>query len=234
MRVSKRGFSLVELMVVIGIVSVLMSLGVPAFMSYLHNVRLRVAAESFLAGIQAARSEAIRLNSNVQFLLTNETPMPDDGSDSNYPALQDPNQLGRFAINKVNWNVNGYNWLIRTLPSTLSCSATAGDPAKACWFVSAKLGAEGGGRMDAGASTPIVTDSSQGQPFIIFTPFGGTNLTTTAVYKFSNIDGGACSTPTSPTRLRCLNVFVTIGGQARLCDPALTSAQIAAGDTRGC
>ena len=83
MRANKRGFSLIELMVVIAIVSVLMSLGIPAFINYLHNVRLRVAAESFLSGIQSARAEAIRLNSNVQFLLTNETPAPDDGSDAN-------------------------------------------------------------------------------------------------------------------------------------------------------
>lgn len=230
----KAGFSLIELMVVIGIVSVLMSLGLPVFINYLHNARLRVAAESFLSGVQAARSEAIRLNSNVQFLLTNETPAPDDGSDANFPVLQDPSQLGRFAINKVNWNANGYNWLIRTVPSTLSCGQTAGDPTKACWFVSAKLGAEGGGRKDAGASTPVVTDSSLGQPIIVFTPFGGTTLTATALYKFSNTDGGACSTAATPTPLRCLNVFVTVGGQARLCDPALTPAQIAAGDTRGC
>ena len=211
-----------------------MSLGIPAFINYLHNVRLRVAAESFLSGIQSARAEAIRLNSNVQFLLTNETPAPDDGSDANFPPLEDPDQLGRFAANKVNWNANGYNWLIRTVPSTLSCGQTAGDPTKACWFISGKLGAEGGGRKDSGASTPIVTDSSQGQAVIVFTPFGGTNLTASAVYKFSNTDGGPCSTAGAQKPLRCLNVFVTVGGQARLCDPALTTTQIDAGDTRGC
>lgn len=228
-----RGFSLIEAMVVIAILSVLLSLGAPAFASYVANVRLRAAAESFLAGIQTARAEAIRLNNNVQFLITNAAPTPDDGSDSNFPSFQDPSQPGRFAANKITSTPNGYNWLVRTVPATLACDQNAGaDASKACWFIAAKTGAEGGGRNDAGSSTPIVLDSSEAQEIIRFTPFGGTNLAATAVFKFTNPDAGNCHANGGP--VRCLNVFVTTGGRARLCDPGITAAQIAAGDTRAC
>lgn len=228
-----RGFSLVELMVVIAILSVLLSLGVPAFAGYISNVRLRVAAESFLAGIQTARAEAIRLNSNVEFLITNSAVTPDDGSDSNYPAFEDPSQPGRFAANKIIGTANGYNWLVRTVPATLVCDQNSGaDMLKACWFVTAKSSAEGGGRNDAGASSPVVVDSSAAQAVIRFTPFGGTNLAATGVFRFTNPEAGSCVA--SGGKVRCLNVFVTTGGRARLCDPGITAAQIAAGDTRAC
>jgi type IV fimbrial biogenesis protein FimT len=234
MRERMQGFTLVELLVVMAIMGILLSLGVPAFTSYLANTRLRVAAESFLTGIQTARAEAIRLNSNVEFLLTNSVPLPDDGSDANFPVLQDPSQTGRFAANKIMWNANGYNWLVRTLPPTLVCDQNAGsDAAKACWFITGKSGAEGGGRNDSGSSTSIVIDSSMGQPFIRFTPFGGTSLAATAVYKFTNPSAGACVS-NNVGAVRCLSVFVTAGGRARLCDPGLTAAQIANGDTRAC
>jgi hypothetical protein len=39
---------------------------------------------------------------------------------------------------------------------------------------------------------------------------------------------------TAGGRIRCLRVVVAVGGQARLCDPAVSAAAVAAGDSRGC
>lgn len=153
-----RGFTMVEVLVVITILSVLLAFGVPALSTYMGNVRLRTAAETVLADLQRARSEAIRLNSNSPPFFPAETP------------------ASIVIVSSVN-------------------------------------------------------DSSGGHD-LVFTPFGGTTLASTAVYTFTNPAAGACHADGGP--IRCLNVFITTGGGARLCDPGLTAAQKAAGDTRAC
>lgn len=64
------GFSLIELMIGITIVSLLMAMGVPAFNLWIQNTQTRSAAESILNGLQIARSEAVRRNTTVRFSLT--------------------------------------------------------------------------------------------------------------------------------------------------------------------
>lgn len=63
------GFTLIELMVVIVILAVLATLGIPSFMEMIHNTQLRTAAESMFDGLQIARSEAVRRNAHTQFVL---------------------------------------------------------------------------------------------------------------------------------------------------------------------
>lgn len=65
-----RGFSMIELMVGIVIMAVLVATGFPAFNTYMDNGRVRSAAENFMTGLQLARSEAVRRNGSVEFLLT--------------------------------------------------------------------------------------------------------------------------------------------------------------------
>jgi type IV fimbrial biogenesis protein FimT len=67
-----RGFSMVELMIGIVIMAVLMVLGFPAYTTYLANAKLRTSAESLMTGMQLARSEAVRRNTTVEFLLTTD------------------------------------------------------------------------------------------------------------------------------------------------------------------
>ena len=70
----RQGFTLIELVITIAIAGILMMMALPVFHRYVENVRVRTAAESFLAGVQTARAEAIRLNSHVEFMLTNSAP----------------------------------------------------------------------------------------------------------------------------------------------------------------
>lgn len=65
------GFSLVELMIGIVIVSLLMFVGAPSFSLWIQNTQTRTAAESIQNGLQIARTEAVRRNTNVRFNLTN-------------------------------------------------------------------------------------------------------------------------------------------------------------------
>ena len=63
------GFTLVELMVAVGVLGVLTVVGLPAFRQMLQNYQVRVAAESVANGLQRARAEAVARNAAVQFFL---------------------------------------------------------------------------------------------------------------------------------------------------------------------
>ncbi|WP_404299870.1 GspH/FimT family pseudopilin [Alicycliphilus denitrificans] len=62
---SQRGFTAIELMVVIAIVAVLASLAAPSFTSTIERWRVRQAAEELQSSIYYARSEAIKRGGNV-------------------------------------------------------------------------------------------------------------------------------------------------------------------------
>lgn len=59
-RRTQRGFTLMELMVVLAIVGVIMGLAVPNFGVYIRNSRLTAAANDLLGSITRARTEAIK------------------------------------------------------------------------------------------------------------------------------------------------------------------------------
>ena len=66
----RSGFSLIELMVTIAIVSILLTLGIPSLSTVLRNITLTTQANNFVAAINLARSEAIRRNTAVTLSAT--------------------------------------------------------------------------------------------------------------------------------------------------------------------
>lgn len=60
-----RGFTLIELMVSIGILAILVAVAIPSFTSVMVNYRLTSIANTFVASAQLARSEAIKRNGRV-------------------------------------------------------------------------------------------------------------------------------------------------------------------------
>lgn len=72
-RVRQRGFSLIELMVTVTLLSILMLLAFPAFSEWIQNSRIRTAAEAVQNGLQLARAEAVKRNARVEFALTGTT-----------------------------------------------------------------------------------------------------------------------------------------------------------------
>ena len=233
-----RGFSLIELVVAIAIMGVLLSLGLPALSSYTGNIKLRAAAESFQAGVQLARGEAIRLNRGTEIILTNSAPVADSGpAGSDFPAMaEEANDnlgtlvaTGKEAANEPVAKASSagdpsYNWLIRTLPlAGGGCGANAAaSQAAACWLITGRRGAEGSGASADSASPVLIV----GPASVSFTPLGGASGASD--FNFSNPNAGACAADGGP--MRCLRVRVEIGGRIKLCDPAATTA----GDTRGC
>lgn len=119
-----RGMTLIELMIALAILGVLLGLGLPAFSTFLANSKVRNATETLSAGLSLARSEAMRRNRNVEFVLTNDT-------------------VTAATVGTVTPTVLGKHWLVRVF-----------DPLTATYeLIEAKSGFEGSGQSEAGAPT---------------------------------------------------------------------------------
>ncbi len=68
-KAAQRGFSMIEIAVTLTVFVLLVGAAVPSMGDWLRNTRVRNAAESMQAGLQKARTEAIRSNDTVTFWL---------------------------------------------------------------------------------------------------------------------------------------------------------------------
>lgn len=86
---ANHGFTLIELLVAIAIAAILAMIGVPEFRTFLMNTQIKTATEAINNGLQLARGEAVRRNTNVRFDLGQgtswtvgcETPVVDANAD---------------------------------------------------------------------------------------------------------------------------------------------------------
>lgn len=103
-RTGSAGFSIIELAVALTIACVLLALGAPALSGYLQNARLGALAQSIYTGLQTARTEAVKLNQNVEFVLTNSS-------------------LETTTADTVVLDATGRNWVVR-IPASASAPAS--------------------------------------------------------------------------------------------------------------
>ncbi len=66
-----RGFTIIELMITILIVSILLAVGVPSMQTMIMDNRLTTAANNFLTELNLARSEAVKRGARVVVCRTN-------------------------------------------------------------------------------------------------------------------------------------------------------------------
>lgn len=66
-RARRSGFTLVELLIGVAVLSILLTIAVPNFRTWTVNSQIRNAAESVQNGLQRARAEAVARNANVEF-----------------------------------------------------------------------------------------------------------------------------------------------------------------------
>ena len=64
-----RGFSLIEMLITLAVLGILFMIGLPSLATWMQNTQVRNSAEAVLAGLQLARTEAVRRNRAVQFTL---------------------------------------------------------------------------------------------------------------------------------------------------------------------
>lgn len=68
------GFTLIEMMIVVAIALVATTLGLPSYRAWVQNTQIYNAAESAQNGLQKAKTEAVRQNANVEFVLAANSP----------------------------------------------------------------------------------------------------------------------------------------------------------------
>lgn len=194
-----RGFSLIELVVVIAILGILMALGLPGYQTWIRNVQIRNAAEAIQNGLQVAQMEALRRNERVSFwLLSLSTP--------------------RVMDNSCARSAGGTSWVVsRNDPASL-CATEASDTVTPR-IIQTKAGGEGSSRVVVAA-----TDSSgAGSSCITFNGFGRPATACSDVSASTPITQFAISSSETDPNTRNLQIRVSSGGSIRMCDPAVTS-----------
>lgn len=189
------GVTLIELMIGIVIVSLLMFIGAPSFSLWIQNTQIRTAAESIQNGLQIARAEAVRRNTNVRFNLTNATGMVAWSVDCVNVTADCPTGIQSRSGSEGGVN-SRVGISVAALPS----------PVPATQFNTP---------LAAGAGLPAgVTFNGLGR-IPALNPDGTANND-----DITRID----VTNAARSDARRMVVVVTTGGQIRMCDPALSLA----------
>ena len=209
------GFSIIELVIAIGILALVVGLGVPNFRDMLTNLRVRSTAESLLGALQLSRSEGIRTNGIVIF------------------------QLMSSLENSCVVDTNGKFWVASLCPAEGACGSTADRnqqrPIAGCAgdaLILAKGPLEGSEITEITLSNGVVCFSGLGR----INP-AGTNCPAGSMDPLTS--GGAVSMLVKNTDnvctheggdVRCLQIDIGPGGESRMCDPAVSDSN----DPRKC
>lgn len=190
-RNASRGFSLIELMVVMAIMAMLMMMAAPTFSVWIANSRIRVTAESVLSGLQAAKSEAVSRNTRVRFQLTST------------------------LDNTCVLSTTGVNWVINLDPNVNPGEvegrcATPADPLVAPFILQTRPAAAGSGSTAVAATASSFVFNGLGR---IAPPLPAGNIT----IDVNNPAGGTCFA--TGGELTCLRIVISPAGQVRMCDP---------------
>jgi len=204
-----RGFSLIELIVVMAIMVMMMMMAAPSFSVWIANSRIRVTAESVLSGLQVAKSEAVARNTRVRFQLTS--------------TLDNTCVLSATGLNwiiNLDPNVNADEVVGRcaTAPNPMASPSVAADAP----FILQTRPAAGSGSSAVNATAPSLVFNGLGR---IAPPLPPGNIT----IDVNNPTNGTCFA--AGGELTCLRIVITPAGQVRMCDP---NPDLPAGDPRIC
>jgi type IV fimbrial biogenesis protein FimT len=192
-----RGFTIIELMIGLVLLGVLVTLALPSFMQMLQNMKLRAGTEAISNGLDLARSQALRRNQPVEFVLTSDDPIEDN--------------VGGPTV-----TTTGPHWMVR-VNTGAGFSFVQGHSG----FEGSNQAA--GTQVQIAAVVPS-SPAALTAGTVTFNPMGRAELTADATFDVSNPAGGACKTAGGDEPMRCLRVVVTPGGRVRMCDPAVTVA----------
>jgi type II secretion system protein H len=92
-KTGQKGFTLVEVMIVVAIIGILTAIATPALLAWLPNVRLKAAARDLYSKMQRTRMEAIRTNGTRAIVFDPPTNSylvcSSSGADTNWSTIAD-------------------------------------------------------------------------------------------------------------------------------------------------
>ena len=202
------GFTLLEMVVTMGIFAILVALAVPTMRTWISNTKVRAVADGLQNGVRLAQTESLRRSRQVVFVLTNSTT---------------PQALPLNAL------ATGSYWAIYAIPSM-----TDGSEGTGAFIDSGVLGSTAANVTVNGK--PAICFNSVGRlvgnPFPAVTTITGgatctlpvtTVLPTNMPAELYNVALNGADHP--------LQVQVTLGGQVHLCDRSKT---LSPGNPDGC
>ena len=98
-KTKQNGFTLVEVMMVVGILAILAGVATPTLLSALPNMRLRGAARDVYSAMMQTRIEALRRGENVTLLFN--SPLPGGSPGGTYTMFLDNGTNGGIANNQL-------------------------------------------------------------------------------------------------------------------------------------
>jgi type IV fimbrial biogenesis protein FimT len=207
LRQDTRGFSLIELMVVVAIASVLFALAAPSFSTWIQNTRIRNTAQDIYTGIQRAKAEAVQRNIQARFQLTTDL--------SSSCAL----------------STSGTAWVINQIDPTSAVVNAAGKCNLAIDTAGTTPRLLATRPPETGNSKVVVTSTNTD---FVFNSLGKqVNPPATDITITVSASTGTCGTysATGPTggNLSCLRIVISPAGQTRMCNPRFAST-----DPQGC
>ncbi|RUP24445.1 MAG: prepilin-type N-terminal cleavage/methylation domain-containing protein [Curvibacter sp.] len=195
-----RGVTLIELMVALAILGISLLMVIPAFSTWLRNAQVRSQAENLQSGLQMARAEAVRRNTPVRLQIISDL--------SNSCTLV---SAGTQWVSNLGSDVS---------PASLCASALSDTSSP--YLLQRSAGSNSSNNALITASQSTLAFDGLGR--LTATTQPSTSASATVTFQIS-APGGTCIAASGDTR--CLNLVVSPGGQIRLCDPSLSSAQVA-------
>jgi type IV fimbrial biogenesis protein FimT len=131
---SSQGFTIIELLVGIGITAFLLMMTMPGINRYLVDTKIRAAAQAFYDGAQLARSEALRRNLDVAISLMDSNQgwavsyVPAPNADAITLSSKSPESASTLTITAgatgVTFNSQGFASVANTVQFASGDSAT--------------------------------------------------------------------------------------------------------------
>lgn len=191
---SQSGFTLIELVITLVIVGILLALAMPGFSAWMQNVQIRNTAESFVNGLQIAKSQAVRSNTNVQFIVTDSNPVA-------------------ASVTSVVADANGGNWLVRELQTDAAGVIVMN-------FIQGRPRAEGSANATVASGLACFEFTPLGR--LNLTPNAPCAAPAGLADANGNIVI-AVDNSGSYTGKRPMQINVSLGGQVLMCDPDATA-----------